>query len=93
MLILTRKINEEIIINSEIRIKILSISENQVKIGITAPENMEILRGEIFERVKQIAINLSADKVIESNKVGKEILSMSKFKVNKISSLKKDEDK
>jgi carbon storage regulator len=85
MLILTRKINEEIIINSEIRIKILSISENQIKIGISAPENMEILRGEIFERVKQIAISLSKGKVSTDAKMGKEINDFSKLKVNKIS--------
>ena len=85
MLILTRKINEEIIINSDIRIKILSISENQIKIGITAPENMEILRGEIFERVKQIAISLPPGKVNMDAKLGEEIKEFSKFKVNKIS--------
>ena len=85
MLILTRKINEEIIINSEIRIKIISISENQIKIGITAPENMEILRGEIYERVKNIAINLPAEKINIDNKVTGEIKDLSKLKVNKIS--------
>lgn len=77
MLILTRKINEEVVINSEIRIKILSISENQIKIGITAPENMEILRGEIYEKVKQVTIN--------ANKSKEEVKDLSKFKVNKIS--------
>ena len=85
MLILTRKINEEIIINSDIRIKILSISENQIKLGISAPENMEILRGEIFERVKQIAISLPNEKVSAKAKIGKEIKDFSKLKVNKIS--------
>ncbi len=84
MLILTRKINEEIIINSDIRIKILSISENQIKIGITAPENMEILRGEIFERVKQIAISLPTGKVNVDKQI-EEIQDLSKLKVNKIS--------
>lgn len=85
MLILTRKINEEIIINSEIRIKILSISENQIKIGISAPENMEILRGEIFERVKRIAISLPTGKVNIDAKIGEDIKDFSKLKVNKIS--------
>lgn len=85
MLILTRKINEEIIINSEIRIKILSIAENQIKIGITAPENMEILRGEIYERVKNIAINVPIGKVSIDDAVAEEIKDLSKLKVNKIS--------
>ena len=84
MLILTRKINEEIIINSEIRIKILSISENQIKLGISAPEDMEILRGEIFERVKQIAINLTLRKINASERASSEIRNLSKLKVNKI---------
>ena len=84
MLILTRKINEEIIINSEIRIKILSISENQIKLGISAPEDMEILRGEIFERVKQIAINLTLGKINASERASSEIRNLSKLKVNKI---------
>jgi len=53
MLILTRKIDEEIIIDSEIKIKIISISENAIKLGITAPPNIEILRGEVYERVVQ----------------------------------------
>jgi carbon storage regulator len=85
MLILTRKINEEIIINSEIRIKILSIAENQIKLGITAPGNMEILRGEIYERVKNIAINVPVGKVSVDDKVREEIKDLSKLKVNKIS--------
>ncbi len=84
MLILTRKVNEEIIINSEIRIKILSISENQIKIGISAPEDMEILRGEIYERVKNITINLPFEKLNVSNQVNEDIKDLSKLKVNKI---------
>jgi carbon storage regulator len=84
MLILTRKINEEIIINSDIRIKIISISENQIKLGITAPENMPILRGEIYEKVKQIAINLPPENADRLKQVKKEINDLSKFKVNKI---------
>ena len=53
MLILTRKNDEEIVINSNIIIKILSISEGQVKLGISAPKDIEILRGEIYLKVKE----------------------------------------
>jgi carbon storage regulator len=53
MLILTRKLNEEIVIDGEITIKIISISENQVKLGFVAPQNVEINRKEVFERVKE----------------------------------------
>lgn len=53
MLILTRKLNEEIVINGEIIIKIVSISENQVKLGFEAPKNIDINRKEVFEKVKE----------------------------------------
>lgn len=53
MLILTRKLNEEIVINGEIIVKIVSISENQVKLGFDAPKNIEINRKEVFEKVKE----------------------------------------
>ena len=56
MLILTRKIDEEIKIGSEISIKVLSISEGQGKLGIAAPNNVEIFRGEIYQKIKQVTI-------------------------------------
>ena len=59
MLILTRKTDEEIKIGSDITIKILSVSEGQVKLGFSAPANVEILRGEIYENVKQVTIEAS----------------------------------
>ena len=44
MLILTRKLNEEIKIGSGITVKIISISDNTVKLGIDAPQNIQIVR-------------------------------------------------
>jgi carbon storage regulator len=53
MLILTRKLNEEVIIDGEITIKVISISDNQVKLGFEAPKNISINRKEVFEKVKE----------------------------------------
>jgi carbon storage regulator len=53
MLILKRKLNEELKINSDITVKILSISDNQVKIGIDAPQDVQIYRAELFDKVKE----------------------------------------
>lgn len=49
MLILTRKKNESIVINKEIEITVVEIAPGQVRIGIKAPRQMEILRKEILE--------------------------------------------
>ena len=59
MLVLTRKINEVIKIGSDISIKIISISDNQIKIGIEAPKSVQILRGEVYEKVKESTIQAS----------------------------------
>lgn len=53
MLILTRKLYEEIKIGNGITVKIISISDNNVKIGIDAPQNIQIVRTELYEKVKE----------------------------------------
>jgi carbon storage regulator len=52
MLVLSRKLNEKIIIDENIEIKVLSIENGNVQLGITAPEHIEILRQELLEDVK-----------------------------------------
>ena len=47
MLVLTRKIEEEIVLGDNIRLRILSLRGNTVRIGIEAPDNVRIMRGEL----------------------------------------------
>lgn len=46
MLVLTRKLNEEIVIGDNIKVKIAKIDKNQVKIGIVAPKDVIVDRAE-----------------------------------------------
>ncbi|MBV9973431.1 MAG: carbon storage regulator [Candidatus Eremiobacteraeota bacterium] len=46
MYVLTRKVNEELVIGQNIRIVVLEIAGRQVKLGIEAPEDVEIKRVE-----------------------------------------------
>jgi len=48
MLVLTRRINESIKIGDDIEITILSVSGEQIKIGIEAPKHIEIHRKEVY---------------------------------------------
>jgi carbon storage regulator len=52
MLILNRKIDEAIVINENITIRILDIVDGKVKIGIDAPRDINILRLEVYDAVK-----------------------------------------
>jgi carbon storage regulator CsrA len=47
MLVLTRKINEEVIIDGSIRVQIWQIKGGTIRVGISAPEEVKILRGEL----------------------------------------------
>jgi len=49
MLILTRKKNETIHIGNDIWIVVKSIRGNQVQIGIEAPKESRVLRGELID--------------------------------------------
>ena len=51
MLVLTRKLNETIVINGNIRVKVVAIKGNQVRLGIDAPDSVAILREEVRDRV------------------------------------------
>jgi len=59
MLVLTRKVNEEIFIGSDITIKVISSSDGVVKIGIDAPRNIQVHRKEVYEKVKQQLMDAS----------------------------------
>lgn len=53
MLVLTRKTGETIKIGEDIEITILSVKNDQIKIGINAPKNIEIFRKELLEQISE----------------------------------------
>lgn len=50
MLILSRKVDEAIIIQGNIRLMVLRIDRDRVKLGIEAPEEITVLREELIFR-------------------------------------------
>jgi carbon storage regulator len=55
MLVLTRKINEGIQVGQDIRIVILATGHRSVRVGIHAPEDIAILRDEIWHARKSFS--------------------------------------
>ena len=53
MLILSRKLNESIVIDGRIIVKVLRIDRDTVKLGIQAPAELPVHRQEIFDAIQR----------------------------------------
>ena len=53
MLVLTRKLGQDIFLDDEIRIVIKEIKGKQVRIGIEAPAFVSVYRGEIYRQIQE----------------------------------------
>ena len=70
MLILSRKLNESIVIDGRVTVKVLRIDKDTVKLGIQATSEMPVHREEIHEviqRSKQTAANNAQQGAAKSN--------------------------
>lgn len=57
MLILTRRVNESVMIGDDITLTVLGVKGNQVRIGTNAPKHIPVHREEIYERIKEETAN------------------------------------
>lgn len=52
MLVLSRRLSETLVIGDDIKITVLGIKGNQVRLGIAAPESVSVHREEVYQRIK-----------------------------------------
>jgi carbon storage regulator len=51
MLILSRKVNEKIMIGEDVSVSIIEVRGDQVRLGVDAPRNVKVFRQEVFDAI------------------------------------------
>ena len=61
MLILTRRVNETLMIGDDVTITVLEIRGNQVRLGVKAPKNISVHREEVYQKINSSSAESSGD--------------------------------
>lgn len=52
MLILSRRIGESLQIGEDVNVRVLSVNDDQIKLGIDAPQNVGVYREKIYQKIQ-----------------------------------------
>lgn len=66
MLVLSRKKNESIVINNDIRIVVVEIRGDKVRLGVEAPREVPVHRHEVYEAIQEKRQAEAGDAALES---------------------------
>ena len=69
MLVLTRKINESIMIGDSIEVVVVEVHGEQVRLGIKAPREVAVHRREVYEAIQKENIQAAKQKPDSLSKV------------------------
>jgi carbon storage regulator len=72
MLVLSRKLNEEICIGPNVSVRIVEIKGNKVRLGVIAPKDMSVHRAEVVEKINAEVAAAAAGATIAYAGVGGE---------------------
>ena len=61
MLVLSRGIEQTIMIGDNIEVKVVEIRGGKVKLGITAPQSVSVHRREIYDRIQREGIDVAKE--------------------------------
>ncbi len=72
MLVLTRRVSQSIVIGKDVVVTVLEVRGDQVRIGVSAPRDVDVHREEVFAELQQTnrsAASPSADAVTALSKL------------------------
>lgn len=52
MLILTRRVGETLVVGDDIKVTVLGVKGSQIRVGVTAPNDVSVHREEIYNRIQ-----------------------------------------
>jgi len=67
MLVLSRKVGEEIVIGNDIRVRVVSVQGNQIRLGFIAPKDVPIHREELLRPERRTSRLPQPDAIVEEN--------------------------
>ena len=73
MLVLSRKVDESIIIDGRITVQVVEIRAGEVRIGIDAPRSISVHRKEVFEAIQAENIAAAGGTVPDLEKLSREL--------------------
>ena len=73
MLVLTRKVDESIVIGDNIVVKVIAVENGVVKLGIDAPKEISIMRSELLEEITK------TNRAAMGNSDASDIMALSKL--------------
>ena len=53
MLVLTRRLNQSVVIGNDIKITVLEIKKDGIRLGISAPKDVSVYRQEIYDEIQK----------------------------------------
>lgn len=60
MLVLSRRLGETLVIGDNVKVSVLGISGNQVRLGIDAPKEVSVHREEVYLRIQEEQVDKEA---------------------------------
>jgi carbon storage regulator len=61
MLVISRKLDEAIVIGDSIEVRVLRVGRDGVRLGITAPARVAVYRREIYDQIRAANVSAAAD--------------------------------